>query len=92
MADLLDYIAERLHCPCLSDLRYCKASLEQERELLAIPDEAFELEDYQKALDYLSGGAAPKLRDFSSARQALAATFHSEQGEGRADMESRVSL
>ena len=62
--DFLDYLTEQLGCAYLSDLHY----------ILALPDEPFGLEDYQMAIDYLTG-RCPVFSTKDEARRALVQAF-----------------
>ena len=72
--DFLDYLTEQLGCAYLSDLHYISITPEQVETILALPDEPFGLEDYQMAIDYLTG-RCPVFSTKDEARRALVQAF-----------------
>lgn len=74
MPDLLEYLSDALHCVYLSDLHYVTVTDEEAGALLDLSGGAFSLEDYQQALDYLTGGH-DGATDLDAARKALLGTF-----------------
>jgi hypothetical protein len=73
--DILEYIAQRIGCDYLSDLRYLNGRnrFRLSRELYRIPAEAFPLETWNDALDYLTG--LPSEAKASEAKEKLIRYF-----------------
>ncbi len=79
---LLEYIAQRTGCSYLSDLRYL-SSWEQfrlSRELRRIPAEAFPLEQWNDALNYLTG--LPPADQALEAKEQLIQSLAKKTGAG----------
>lgn len=74
MLDLLEYLSDKLHCVYLSDLHYITVTPQEAGSLLDLSDHTFSLEDYQQALDYLTGGH-DGATDLSVARKTLIDTL-----------------
>ena len=72
--DFLDYLTEQSGCAYLSALHYIAITPEQVETILALPDEPFGLEDYQMAIDYLTG-RCPVFSTKAEARRALVQAF-----------------
>ena len=72
--DFLDYLTEQLGCAYLSDLHYIAITPEQVETILALPDEPFGLEDYQRAIDYLTV-SCPVFSTKDEARRARVQAF-----------------
>ena len=59
---------------CIRDRHYIAITPEQVETILALPDEPFGLEDYQMAIDYLTG-RCPVFSTKDEARRALVQAF-----------------
>lgn len=74
MLDLLEYLSDKLHCVYLSDLHYVTVTPQEAGSLLDLAEQSFSLEDYQQALDYLTG-SHDGATELSVARKTLLDTL-----------------
>ena len=68
--DILEYLSDKLDCEYLSDLHHTCVFPRQVQFILEIPPGCFSLEDYRKALYYITGKKSD-CTDIPRAKQCL---------------------